>query len=48
MTNDKRIGGLQNSLASHSEPARLILRVSSRHAAMTNVTLLQGRGSFIF
>jgi hypothetical protein len=34
MTNDKRISGLRNSLASRSEPAQRILRVSSRF--MTN------------
>jgi hypothetical protein len=39
MTNDKRIGGLRNLLVSHSEPVRLILRVSSRHMAMTNEIL---------
>ena len=43
MTNDKRIGGLRNSLVSGSEPIRLILRVSSRHVAMTNEILLLWR-----
>src|SRR5262247_868558 len=46
MTNDKRIGGLRNSLASHSEPVRQILRVSSRLKATTDEILPSGRGAF--
>ncbi len=46
MTNDKRIGGLRNSLASHSEPVRQILRVSSRLTAKTDEILPSGRGDF--
>src|SRR5262245_19459350 len=46
MTNDKRIGGLRNSLANHSEPVRQILRVSSRLTATTDEILPPGRGAF--
>src|SRR5262249_4872827 len=46
MTNDKRIGGLRNSLASHSEQVRQILRVSSRLTATTDEILPPGRGAF--
>src|SRR4030095_11129348 len=46
MTNDKRIGGLRNSLASHSEHVRQILRVSSRLTATTDEILPPGRGAF--
>ena len=41
----RRVRGLQNSLVSYSEPARLILRVSSRLTAMTDGILRLGRGS---
>src|SRR5262245_38340633 len=45
MTNGKRIGSLQNSLASDSEPIRLILRVPSRLAATTYEIMTHGRDS---
>src|SRR5215467_9550676 len=41
----RRVLDLQNSLVSYSEPARLILRVSSRLTAMTDGILRPGRGS---
>src|SRR5262249_56324405 len=41
----RRVLDLQNSLVSYSEPARLILRVSSRLTVVTDGILRQGRGS---
>src|SRR5262245_38421177 len=46
MTNDKRIGGLRNSLASHSEPVRQLLRVSSSLTAKNDEIVTPGLGAF--
>src|SRR5262245_33304141 len=45
LTLRRRPAGLRNSLASRSEPAWLILRVSSRLTAITNGILTLGHGS---